>query len=312
MGACAGKTHVGSKCSTSGEDSADTGGEITDFYELCDEKLGEGSFSSVCRGRHRRTGAERAVKRTAKARGKAATCWHREAAIMEKLEHPNIVRLHETFEDDGSFYLVMDLCEGGELYERLLDAENFAEDEAAGLMQQIFRAICYMHGRHVCHRDLKTQNFLFLDRGPISQNVVKVIDFGISCQFEPGEVLTTKVGTPYFVAPEVLNGMYGHLSDLWSCGVIMFWMLCGYPPFYAKSDAGILSKVRNGSFSFEPKDWVCVSDDARVLVCKLLEKDVAKRSTAEQCLRDEWIRQRAPRRDVALPGRGSRRSGGSV
>lgn len=291
-GACTGKEEDASKCSSAGEGTIGSG--ITDFYELGDEKIGEGSFGSVCRGTHRRTGAERAVKTTAKASVKKVAGWHREVAIMKQLDHPNIVRLHETFEDDDSVYLVMDLCKGGELYERLIDEENFGDEDAASVMQQIFRAIGYMHGRHVCHRDVKTQNFLFLNEGPISQTVLQVIDFGISRQFEPGEVLTTKVGTPYFVAPEVLNGTYDHLSDLWSCGVIMFWMLCGYPPFYAQSDAGILSKVRNGSFFFEPKDWVCVSDAAKILIRRLLEKSVAKRFTAEQCLRDAWIEQHAP------------------
>mmetsp|Transcript_36344 Transcript_36344/g.79290 ORF Transcript_36344/g.79290 Transcript_36344/m.79290 type:complete len:349 (-) Transcript_36344:112-1158(-) len=168
-------------------------------------------------------------------------------------------------------------------------------------MQQIIRAIYYMHENHVCHRDLKPENFLFMNKDPIEKNPLKIIDFGLSCQFEPNQVLTTKAGTPYYVAPQVLAGKYDQLSDLWSCGVIMYVMLCGYPPFFGETDAEVLSKVRLGNFSFNAADWKNVSEDAKNLIRMLLKMNPRDRYTAEQALNHEWIKNKAPKAsDVSL------------
>merc|ERR1712176_301778 len=120
-------------------------------------------------------------------------------------------------------------------------------------------------------------------------------DFGLSCKFEKDQVLTTKAGTPYYVAPQVLAGKYDHQSDLWSCGVIMFVLLCGYPPFYGETDADVLSKVRLGNFSFNAADWKNVSEDAKNLIRMLLKMNPRDRYTAEQALNHEWIRNKAPK-----------------
>merc|ERR1712032_1139443 len=218
-----------------------------------------------------------------------------EIAIMKMMDHPNIVKLFETFEDHRNIYLVMELCSGGELFDRIIDAGHFTEVQAAILMQQILRAMFYMHENHICHRDLKPENFIFMTKDPIDKTLLKIIDFGLSCKFEPGQVLTTKAGTPYYVAPQVLAGKYDHQSDMWSCGVIMFVLLCGYPPFYGETDADVLSKVRLGNFSFNAADWKNVSEDAKNLIRMLLKMNPKDRYTAEQALNHEWVKDKAPK-----------------
>merc|ERR1712032_1235125 len=218
-----------------------------------------------------------------------------EIAIMKMMDHPNIVKLFETFEDHRNIYLVMELCSGGELFDRIIDAGHFTEVQAAILMQQILRAMFYMHENHICHRDLKPENFIFQTKDPIDKTLLKIIDFGLSCKFEPGQVLTTKAGTPYYVAPQVLAGKYDHQSDMWSCGVIMFVLLCGYPPFYGETDADVLSKVRLGNFSFNAADWKNVSEDAKNLIRMLLKMNPKDRYTAEQALNHEWVKDKAPK-----------------
>merc|ERR1719409_1967301 len=162
-------------------------------------------------------------------------------------------------------------------------------------MQQIVRAVYHMHENHICHRDLKPENFLFMTKHPFEKALLKIIDFGLSASFTEGQVLTTKAGTPYFVAPQVLAGKYNHLCDLWSCGVIMYVLLCGYPPFFGETDAEVLSKVRLGNFSFNAADWKNVSEDAKNLIRMLLKMNPRDRYTAEQTLNHDWIKNKAPK-----------------
>merc|ERR1712190_118666 len=168
------------------------------------KKLGEGSYGTVCKARNKSTSAIRAVKTISKAQMKNIERFKQEIAIMKMMDHPNIIKLYETFEDHRNIYLVMELSAGGELFDRIIESGHFTEVQAAILMQQIVRAIYYMHENHVCHRDLKPENFLFTTKEAIDKNLLKIIDFGLSCKFPAGQVLTTKAGTPYYVAPQVL------------------------------------------------------------------------------------------------------------
>mmetsp|Transcript_99642 Transcript_99642/g.287651 ORF Transcript_99642/g.287651 Transcript_99642/m.287651 type:complete len:418 (+) Transcript_99642:3-1256(+) len=214
---------------------------------------------------------------------------------MKPMDHPNIIKLFETFEDQRCVYLAMELCSGGELFDRIIEAGHLGEKEAATVVQQILRAIFYMHDKSVAHRDLKPENFLFVTKDALDRSVIKIIDFGLSCHFKAGESMTTRAGTPYYVAPQVLQGKYDHMCDLWSVGVIMYILLCGYPPFYGRNDQEVLAKVRRGQFAFEQKDWGRVSADAKSLIRSLLQKEVRDRFTAEQALGHEWIKNTAPR-----------------
>ncbi|CAJ1388304.1 unnamed protein product [Effrenium voratum] len=147
----------------------------------------------------------------------------------------------------------------------------------------------------VTHRDLKPENFLFTSKEPIEKNYLKIIDFGLSCKYSDGQVLQTKAGTPYYVAPQVLAGKYDQAADIWSCGVIMFVLLCGYPPFFGDSDSEVLAKVKMGSYSFNPADWKNVSEDAKNLIRHLLKMNPKERYSAEQALNHEWIKLKAPK-----------------
>jgi len=216
-----------------------------------------------------------------------------EIAIMKLLDHPNIIKLYEVFEDHRSIYLVMELCMGGELFDRIIDERRFSEAKAALVMQQIIRAVFYMHENHVCHRDLKPENFLFANREQIEHTTLKIIDFGLSCKFTPGTKMKTKAGTPYYVAPEVLEASYDHASDLWSCGVIMYILLCGSPPFSGDDDATILASVRAADLKFD-RDWRRISLDAKDLIRRLLIVPVDRRCTASEALGHVWIKNHAP------------------
>mmetsp|Transcript_20465 Transcript_20465/g.32629 ORF Transcript_20465/g.32629 Transcript_20465/m.32629 type:complete len:545 (-) Transcript_20465:251-1885(-) len=270
-------------------------GNIRDVYDIEAKKIGEGTYGTVSRGTHKITGVVRAIKTMSKGHLKNLERFKQEIAIMKVMDHPNIIKLFETFEDRRNMYLVMELCSGGELFDRIIEAGHFTEVDAAIVVQQILYAIFYMHKHNICHRDLKPENFLFLSQDPIDQSVLKIIDFGLSTRFDDGKVLSTKAGTPYYVAPQVLMGRYDKACDLWSSGVIMFTLLCGYPPFYGRTDQEVLSKVKSGIFTFEPKDWRVISDDAKALIKMLLKMDPSQRYTAEQALNHDWIRHRAPR-----------------
>jgi calcium-dependent protein kinase len=189
----------------------------------------------------------------------------------------------------------LELCTGGELFDRIIDAGHFTEVQAATVMQHMFRAVFYMHENHICHRDLKPENFLFTTKDPIENTTLKVIDFGLACKFKEGETLKTKAGTPYYVAPQVLQGKYDQSSDLWSLGVIMYVVLCGYPPFYGDTDADVLAKVRLGQFNFNQADWKNVSQDAKNLITMLLKMNQKDRYTAEQALNHAWVKLKAPK-----------------
>jgi len=272
----------------------DNPGKIIDSYDMDKKKLGEGSYGSVCKAKSKHTGSIRAVKTISKAMMKNIERFKQEIAIMKMMDHPNIIKLFESFEDHRNIYLVMELATGGELFDRIIESGHFTEVQAAVLMQQIVRAIYYMHENHVCHRDLKPENFLFMSKAAIEKNLLKIIDFGLSCKFETGKMLSTKAGTPYYVAPQVLAGKYDQLSDLWSVGVIMYVMLCGYPPFFGETDQEVLSKVRLGTFTFAAADWKNVSEDAKNLIRMLLKMNPRERYTAEQALNHEWIKNKAP------------------
>jgi len=271
-------------------------GRIVDFYASDKTALGTGSYGTVSKGTNKATKSVRAIKSILKSGGQTALHRiHLEISIMKHLHHPGIVRLYETFEDKKNIYLVLELCSGGELFDRIVEARHFTEVQAAIVMKQMISGIYYLHSNNICHRDLKPENFLFQTRDPIENNLLKLIDFGLATEFKPSQTLHTKSGTPYYVSPQVLSGSYNELCDTWSCGVIMFVLLCGYPPFLAENDAGVLAAVRRGHFTFVKQDWVGVSDDAKNLITKLLLMKPQERFTAQQALQHVWIKQKAPR-----------------
>jgi len=277
-------------------------GKLDKFYQTT-KKLGEGAYGTVWDAKNLATGHIRAVKEIKKTGQKKSALdkLYKEIEIMKILDHPNIIKLYESFDDDknNKIFLVMELCQGGEMFDRIIDAGHFSEPQAATVMQQIVRGIFYMHGKHVCHRDLKPENFIFqepVEPGkpyPVDKSNLKIIDFGLSCVFDDGQVLTSKAGTPYYVAPQVLSGKYDMSCDVWSCGVIMYVLLCGYPPFYGETDKEILTKVRSAQFSFPASDWSGMSEDSKTLIKQMLQLNPRQRFTAEQALNHAWIKDKA-------------------
>ncbi|CAL9074154.1 unnamed protein product [Musa acuminata var. zebrina] len=212
----------------------------------------------------------------------------REVEIMRHLpSHPNIVSLRDTYEDDAAVHLVMELCEGGELFDRIVARGHYTERAAAMVIRTIVQVVqnCHMHG--VMHRDLKPENFLF---GNKNENApLKAIDFGLSVLFKPGERFTEIVGSPYYMAPEVLKRNYGPEIDVWSAGVILYILLCGVPPFWAETEQGIAQAIIRSVIDFRRDPWPKVSDAAKDLVKRMLDPDPNRRLTAQEVLDHPWL-----------------------
>lgn len=204
-----------------------------------------------------------------------------ELAILTTVDHPNIVKFDQCYIDHRYVHIVMEYCPGGELFDRIVNAQKFTERVAADVMSQMLSAIKHLHGHGIVHRDLKPENYLMNDASENSE--VKLIDFGLSKRFsQEAEVerMTTVVGTPYYVAPEVLKGNYDISCDVWSLGVILFVFLCGYPPFEGDNNKEIFRNVLKQPLTFDPTDWNTISASAKDLVSKMLEKDPALRISA--------------------------------
>lgn len=281
-------------------------GQIRDSYSIEKGSLGFSLSSTVAKARNRSSKGDCAIKTITKSRVRNFELIKREIDIMRLMNHKHIVKLIETFEDGRTIRLVMEFCSGGQLDDRLFEVKKFTEIQAAALMQQIFEAVFYMHSKQVCHRDLKPDNIMFVKRDSIERSVLKIIDFGSACTFADGQPMHTKAGSLYYVAPQVLSGKYDKASELWTCGVIMHILLCGYPPFYGETENEVIAKVRKGSFDFDKKDWKKVSDDAQTLIRMLIKMNPRDRFTAEQALEDIWIIRKAPKACSDAPDKTSR------
>ncbi|KAL2903012.1 Calcium-dependent protein kinase 30, partial [Bienertia sinuspersici] len=201
--------------------------------------------------------------------------------------HPNIVRLKAVYEDNEAVHLVMELCEGGELFDRIVARGHYSERAAATVAKTVFQVVKMCHDNGVMHRDLKPENFLFANSKENSP--LKAIDFGLSVFFRPGERFTEIVGSPYYMAPEVLRRNYGPEVDVWSAGVILYILLCGVPPFWAETEQGVALAILRGSLDFKREPWPQISDTAKNLVKQMLDPDPKKRLTAQQVLEHPWI-----------------------
>jgi calcium-dependent protein kinase len=212
-----------------------------------------------------------------------------EISILKELDHPNIVRFYETYIDYKYIHIVMQLCTGGELFDRIVKLEKFSEKDAAELMSKILSAVQHLHEHNICHRDLKPENFLFKNNKENAE--IKIIDFGLSKKFSKLETdMTTIVGTPFYVAPEVLSGNYDTQCDLWSWGVILYVLLWGYPPFDGDSNKDIFRAILKSKLDFDEDEWGNISAEAKELISRLLEKDPKKRIKVDSALTHKWFK----------------------
>lgn len=211
-----------------------------------------------------------------------------EIRILSSVDHPNIIKYYETYNDEHYFHIVMEYCTGGELFERVLNKKYYLEKEAAFVIYKIASAISHCHTLGIVHRDLKPENILYESMSDESD--LKIIDFGLSKKFSlEFEELHSIVGSPYYVAPEVLQGNYNSKCDIWSLGVLMYVLLCGTPPFYSDNKVELYYKIGNEKPSFKSPVWNDISTDAIKLIKKLLKKDPKKRPKASKVLEFPWF-----------------------
>jgi calcium-dependent protein kinase len=261
-------------------------GLITNDYSF-GAPLGSGSFGTVRSAVHKGTGQTRAVKILKKLDQDQEKLFL-EVDILAKLSHPNIMQVYEFYDDTTNFYIVSEFCAGGELFDCITEQGIFSEKEAAHILKQTLSAICYSHENLIVHRDLKPENILLDDK---SQNrILKIIDWGGARYFQKNKKMTTISGTPYYIAPEVLNEVYDEKCDIWSCGVILYILLCGYPPFNGESDADIMKSVKKGIFDFPKEEWDAISKDAKSLIQSMLKYDPKNRFSAKECLASPWFK----------------------
>lgn len=265
---------------------------VEDSYKII-KKLGKGSFGSVYKVMHIKTGIIRAMKVIKKDSVRFQDDdkkFLKEIEELIKLEHPNIIKIFEYFTDDLNYYLITEYISGGELYEGLVKMSNFNEFKCAFILNQIISAVYYLHSNGIVHRDIKPENILITSSNKDLLNI-KLIDFGSCNYIKKNENFTLKVGSPYYIAPEVLKHDYNNKCDIWSIGVILYILLVGYPPFKAKNKNDLFNKIKTGSYSIEGPGWNRVSNDAKDLVKHMLEYDYNKRYSAEKCLSHIWIKQ---------------------
>jgi len=264
--------------------------KLREVYRI-GKMLGSGAFGEVRVCMHRENGAQRAVKvlRKAQMDEDEKRMFFNEITVLRDLDHPNILKMYEFFEDEKRYYIVTDICKGGELFDEILARGKFSEKDAAVLMKQVLSCINYCHQNRIVHRDLKPENILLEQNKEFDQ--IKIIDFGTSLYFKENQKLSEKLGTPYYIAPEVLAKNYNEKCDIWSCGVITFIVLSGIPPFNGATDQEIMKRVKSGKYSFSDPCWKNVSDQGKDFIAKLLTMKVDKRPSAAECLAHPWIQQ---------------------
>ncbi|XP_006350688.1 phosphoenolpyruvate carboxylase kinase 1 [Solanum tuberosum] len=264
------------------------------------EELGRGRFGTVFKCYSPATGESFAVKSIDKRLiaddAIDRQCLYNEAKIMHLLSpNPYVVRVFDIYEDDTHLDMVLELCNSGDLFQRLSSQPVFSESEAVDVMVSLMKAIAHCHRLGVAHRDIKPDNILFTD-----SNELKLADFGSAECFHEGQLMSGVVGTPYYVAPEVLAGRnYSEKIDIWSAGVILYIMLAGVPPFFGDSATEIFEAVLRANLRFPSRIFHSVSPAAKDLLRRMLSKDVSRRFSAEQVLRHPWMTSNGEIRTVA-------------
>nr|XP_006119306.1 calcium/calmodulin-dependent protein kinase type II subunit delta isoform X17 [Pelodiscus sinensis] len=267
---------------------------FTDEYQLFEE-LGKGAFSVVRRCVKIPAGQEYAAKiiNTKKLSARDHQKLEREARICRLLKHPNIVRLHDSISEEGFHYLVFDLVTGGELFEDIVAREYYSEADASHCIQQILESVNHCHLNGIVHRDLKPENLLLASKSKGA--AVKLADFGLAIEVQgEQQAWFGFAGTPGYLSPEVLRkDPYGKPVDMWACGVILYILLVGYPPFWDEDQHRLYQQIKAGAYDFPSPEWDTVTPEAKDLINKMLTINPAKRIIASEALKHPWICQRS-------------------
>ncbi|MCI4384402.1 hypothetical protein PGIGA_G00038140 [Pangasianodon gigas] len=271
-----------------------TSTRFTEDYQLYEE-LGKGAFSVVRRCVKKSTGQEYAAKiiNTKKLTARDHQKLEREARICRLLKHPNIVRLHDSIAEEGFHYLVFDLVTGGELFEDIVAREYYSEADASQCINQILESVNHIHQHDIVHRDLKPENLLLASK--MKGAAVKLADFGLAIEVQGDQQAWFGfAGTPGYLSPEVLRkDPYGKPVDIWACGVILYILLVGYPPFWDEDQHKLYQQIKAGAYDFPSPEWDTVTPEAKNLINQMLTINPAKRITAEQALKHPWVCQRS-------------------
>ncbi|KAJ4700600.1 putative Calcium-dependent protein kinase [Melia azedarach] len=265
--------------------------DITSIYDL-DKELGRGQFGVTYLCTEKATGLKYACKSISRRKlvhDKDIEDVRREILILQHLTgQPNIVEFKGAYEDKQNLHLVMELCSGGELFDRIIAKGSYSEREAANICRQVVNVVHVCHFMGVMHRDLKPENFLLVNKKEDSP--IKATDFGLSVFIEKGKVYKDIVGSAYYVAPEVLQRNYGKEMDVWSAGVILYILLSGVPPFWDETEKGIFEAILEGNLDLQSSPWPSISTSAKDLIRRMLTKDPKQRITAAQALEHPWLK----------------------
>lgn len=257
------------------------------------DMLGEGQFGSTRLATHKQTKQSFACKSILKRKLRSSADVEdvrREVQIMHHLNgHPNIIRVERAFEDKEYVHILMEACLGGELFDSITERGHYSEEDAAALIRTIVGVVAHCHNMNVIHRDLKPENFLLSDRG--SKAEIKAIDFGLSVFYKPSEVFTELLGSAFYIAPEVLKRKYSYQADIWSCGVILYILLSGIPPFWGETEQQIFDAIGEGVLDLSTPPWPDISDAAKDCIRKMLNPSPKDRATAKDILRHKWMKE---------------------
>ncbi|XP_041440928.1 calcium/calmodulin dependent protein kinase (CaM kinase) II beta L homeolog isoform X19 [Xenopus laevis] len=267
---------------------------FTDEYQLYEE-IGKGAFSVVRRCVKLCSGHEYAAKiiNTKKLSARDHQKLEREARICRLLKHPNIVRLHDSISEEGFHYLIFDLVTGGELFEDIVAREYYSEADASHCLHQILESVCFTHSCDIVHRDLKPENLLLASK--CKGAAVKLADFGLAIEVQgEQQAWFGFAGTPGYLSPEVLRKeAYGKPVDIWACGVILYILLVGYPPFWDEDQHKLYQQIKAGAYDFPSPEWDTVTPEAKNLINQMLTINPTKRITAHEALKHPWVCQRS-------------------
>ena len=267
-----------------------------DEYDL-KEKLGEGSFGTVYKVIQRKTNYIRAVK-AIKKKYIEKNEFLNEIELLKTVDHPNIIKIFDCYYDKTFYYLIEEYCSGGDLFDYIQKEHFFTEKKAAIIFRHLLSAINHLHKKNIIHRDLKPENIVFI-KTKNRDIFIKIIDFGASIAFK-GNFLKEELGTIYYMAPEVFMNNYKEKSDIWSCGIILYTMLCGHPPFMGSDEKSIKSKILHSKLTFPTKDFKNVSSEAKDFIKDLLNYDPNNRPSAEEALNKAWLKQDNNNSDIDL------------